>query len=106
MVNPKSNSPGCIHEIFEAQARKTPDAVALSFQQNQISYHQLDEESNRLAHYLLSLNIKPETPVALYLERTPRMVVAILAVLKAGAAFVSWSMKAKRSGGYARSIGT
>jgi len=88
VVNPKSNSPGCIHEIFEAQARKTPDAVALTFQQNQVSYHELDEESNRLAHYLLSLNIKPETPVALYLERTPRMVVAILAVLKAGAAYV------------------
>jgi non-ribosomal peptide synthetase component F len=88
MVRPKSISPACIHEVFEAQARKTPDAIALTFQQNQVSYRQLDEESNRLAHYLLGLNIKPETPIALYLERTPRMVMAILAVLKVGAAYV------------------
>src|SRR5690242_1427167 len=88
LVRPKSNSACCIHELFEAQARRTPDAVAVSFQQEHLSYRQLDEQANQLAQVLISYGVGIETPVALYLERTPRLVVAILAVLKAGATYV------------------
>src|SRR5215469_13237862 len=88
VVQLKSKLPFCIHEVFEAQARKTPAAIALSFQQQAMTYSELDEQANQLAQFLVTQNIKAETPVALYLERTPRMVVAILAVLKAGATYV------------------
>ena len=88
VVERQAHSQGCIHEIFQKQAQKTPEAFALSFHGKRTTYRQLDEESNRLAHYLTGLGVRKETPVALYLERTPRMVVSILAVLKAGGAYV------------------
>src|SRR5215471_6314761 len=88
VIDRQAHSPGCIHEIFQKQAQKSPEAVALSFHGQETTYRQLDEESNRLAHYLTGLGIRKETPIALYLERTPRMVVSILAVLKAGGAYV------------------
>ncbi|HLH57415.1 MAG TPA: amino acid adenylation domain-containing protein, partial [Verrucomicrobiae bacterium] len=84
----KSGPVGCIHEQFEAQVRATPDAVAVKFNDQELTYRQLDEQSNQLAHYLIGCGVKPETRVALYLERTPRMIVAILGVLKAGGAYV------------------
>src|SRR3569832_1531847 len=78
----------CIHHKFEAQAKATPDSVAVSFGDQRLTYSELDHQANQLARYLQRLGVKAETPVALYLERSPRMVIAILAVLKAGGAYV------------------
>ncbi len=77
-----------IHQLFEAQVERTPDAVAVSFGYQEISYRELNDRANQLAHYLQSLGSGPETLVALYLDRSPEMVIAILAVLKAGAAYL------------------
>jgi amino acid adenylation domain-containing protein len=78
----------CIHELFEAQAVKTPDAMAVSDRTGSLSYRQLNARANYLAHHLVTLGIKPESLVGLAVERTVDMVVALLAVLKAGGAYV------------------
>ncbi|NMO13901.1 non-ribosomal peptide synthase/polyketide synthase [Pyxidicoccus fallax] len=78
----------CAHQLFEAQAARTPDAVALRFEGQSLTYAQLDSRANQLAWHLRSLGVRPEVPVALCLERSPEMVVAILAILKAGGAWV------------------
>jgi amino acid adenylation domain-containing protein len=77
-----------IHERFEAQARRVPDAVALVFQDEQLSYDQLNRRANRLAHYLRINGSGPEVLVGICLERSVDMVVAMLGVLKSGAAYV------------------
>ena len=86
VVKPKPEIPGCIHEMFEAQTRRTPDAIAVSFQQEHLTYAELNERANQLARHLKKLGVKPEARVALYLDRTQWMVISILAVLKAGGA--------------------
>jgi amino acid adenylation domain-containing protein len=78
----------CIHELFEAQAARTPDAVAVEFEGETLRYGALNERANRLAHHLAGLGVGPETRVGICLERGPEMVVSVLAVLKAGGAFV------------------
>ncbi|HVG43862.1 MAG TPA: condensation domain-containing protein, partial [Longimicrobium sp.] len=78
----------CIHELFEAQAARAPGAVAVRFEEESLTYAELNERANRLAHYLVRLGAGPEVRVGLCLERSPEMVVAILAVLKAGGAYV------------------
>ncbi len=78
----------CIHELFEAQALRSPDAIAALFEQSSLTYAELDVRANRLAHHLRSLGVGPETRVGLCLERSLELVVAILAVLKAGGAYV------------------
>jgi amino acid adenylation domain-containing protein len=78
----------CIHELFAEQARRSPDAVALIFAGRHISYDELNCRANQLAHHLLTLGVGPDVPVGVYLERTPEMVVAVLAVLKAGGAYL------------------
>jgi amino acid adenylation domain-containing protein len=78
----------CIHEMFEAQAAKSPEATAVVFEGASISYAELDGLANRLAHYLRSLGVKPDARVAICIERSFEMVVALLAVLKAGGAYV------------------
>ncbi|WP_164557810.1 amino acid adenylation domain-containing protein [Massilia atriviolacea] len=78
----------CIHQFIEAQAQATPHAVALEFGDSRLSYRELNERANRLAHYLRTRGAGPGQRVALCLERSLEMVVAILAVLKAGAAYV------------------
>jgi len=78
----------CLHHLFEHQAERSPQAVALSSDGLSISYADLNRRANQLAHYLQALGIGPEIPVALYLERSSEMVIAILAVLKAGGAYV------------------
>jgi amino acid adenylation domain-containing protein len=78
----------CIHELFEAQAARTPDAVAVRFEKESLTYRELNERANRLAHHLRGLGVGPEVRVGICLERSLEMVVGILAVLKAGGAYV------------------
>ena len=78
----------CAHQLFEAQVQKTPDSPALVFEGDTLSYRQLNEHANQLAHYLRRRGAGPESLVAIYAERSFEMVAAILAVLKAGAAYV------------------
>ncbi|WP_195842883.1 condensation domain-containing protein, partial [Xanthomonas oryzae] len=78
----------CIHHLFEAQARRTPEAIALCADNMQLSYAALDARANQLAHRLCTLGVATEHRVALYLPRGIEQVVALLAVLKAGAAYV------------------
>ncbi len=78
----------CIHELFEAHASATPDAVALVFEKQRVSYGELNTQANRLAHHLRALGVGAETLVAICLERSPDLLVAILGVLKAGGAYV------------------
>jgi amino acid adenylation domain-containing protein len=77
-----------LHRLFEAQAKRTPDAVALVFEEEQITYRELNERANQLAHHLKKQGIGTEALVGICLERSLEMVVAILGVLKAGGAYV------------------
>ena len=78
----------CIHDFFEEQSAKTPDAIALIYASERISYAELNQRSNRLAHYLRKRGVQAETLVGIFLTRTPELLVAILGVLKAGGAYV------------------
>ena len=78
----------CIHELFEAQVEKSPDAIAVVFEDQQVTYLELNSRANQLAHYLQKLGVGPEMLVGLCLERSIDMIVALLAILKAGGAYV------------------
>ncbi|MBW4637352.1 MAG: amino acid adenylation domain-containing protein [Gloeocapsa sp. UFS-A4-WI-NPMV-4B04] len=78
----------CIHELFEAQVNKTPEATALVYQDEQLTYKELNDRSNQLAHYLQKLGVVPEAKVGICVERSLLMVVGILGILKAGGAYV------------------
>ncbi|MBE7384654.1 MAG: amino acid adenylation domain-containing protein [Leptolyngbya sp. SIO1E4] len=78
----------CIHQLFEAQVEKTPDAVAIVFEKQQLTYRELNQQANQLAHYLRQRNVQPETLVGICLERAIAMMIAVLGVLKAGGAYV------------------
>ncbi|WP_232463571.1 non-ribosomal peptide synthetase [Tumebacillus avium] len=77
-----------IQELFEEQAAKTPDAVAVVFAEEQLTYAQLNVRANRLARRLQALGVKPETAVGVCLERSAELVVALLAIVKAGGLYV------------------
>ncbi|WP_224361064.1 non-ribosomal peptide synthetase [Hyalangium versicolor] len=77
-----------LHALFEAQAAATPEAIALRFEGERISYRTLRERAHRLARYLCHLGVGLETRVAVLLERSPEAVIAFLAILEAGGAFV------------------
>jgi natural product biosynthesis luciferase-like monooxygenase protein len=81
-------APGCVHHAIEAQARATPDAVALVFRDRELSYRELDARADRLAHRLVRLGVGPETRVAVCLERSLELPVTLLAIHKAGGAYV------------------
>ncbi|HEU4885442.1 MAG TPA: amino acid adenylation domain-containing protein, partial [Longimicrobium sp.] len=78
----------CIHELFEAQAARTPDAVAVRFEEESLTYAELNARANRLAHHLRGRGVGPEVRVGVLMERSLEMVVSLLAVLKAGGAYV------------------
>jgi amino acid adenylation domain-containing protein/FkbM family methyltransferase len=80
--------PVLLHELFERQARQRPEATALRYKDEQLSYDELERRANQLAHHLQRLGVGPEVLVGICLERTPQMVVALLAVLKAGGAYL------------------
>ena len=77
----------CIHTLFEAQVGKTPEAVALLFQHRRLTYWELNDRANQLAHYLQKLGVGPEVLVGICLERSIEMIVALLAILKSGGAY-------------------
>ncbi|HZA22857.1 MAG TPA: AMP-binding protein, partial [Dehalococcoidia bacterium] len=78
----------CIHALFEAQAQKTPEAVAVVYEDQALSYGALNARANQLAHHLQGLGVGPEVLVGLCLERSVELVVGLLGVLKAGGAYV------------------
>ena len=78
----------CVHHLFEEQAERTPNAVAVVFEGLELTYQQLNIQANQLAHYLQSLGVKSEVLVGIYLERSLLVIVGLLAVLKAGGAYV------------------
>jgi amino acid adenylation domain-containing protein len=78
----------CIHELFEAQVKRTPEATAVVFGSERVSYDELNRLANRLAHYLRKNGVRPEERVGICAERGVGMVVGLLAVLKAGGAYV------------------
>ncbi|HET7465003.1 MAG TPA: condensation domain-containing protein, partial [Longimicrobium sp.] len=78
----------CIHELFEAQAARTPGAVAVVFEGAARTYDELNRSANRLAHHLRGLGVGPDARVAVCVERGPEMIVGLLAILKAGGAYL------------------
>lgn len=77
-----------IHQLFEEQAEKTPDAVAVVFSDRQWSYAELNADANRLAHHLRGLGVGPDVLVGVCLERSPAMIIGLLGILKAGGAYL------------------
>ena len=78
----------CVHDLFEAWAKRSPDAAAVAFEGAALSYGELSRRANRLAHHLRALGVGPDVLVGICVERSMEMVVALFAVLKAGGAFV------------------
>ena len=78
----------CVHELFEEQVEIAPEAAALVFEEQELSYGELNSRANQLAHYLRKLGVKPDTRVAICVERGVEMIVGLLGILKAGGAYV------------------
>ncbi|MBW4632891.1 MAG: amino acid adenylation domain-containing protein [Iphinoe sp. HA4291-MV1] len=78
----------CIHQLFEQQVERTPDAVAVVFENQQLTYQQLNARANQLAHYLQTLGVGPEILIGICVERSLEMIVGLLGILKAGGAYV------------------
>ncbi|MEM9274434.1 MAG: amino acid adenylation domain-containing protein, partial [Cyanobacteria bacterium P01_F01_bin.143] len=78
----------CIHQLFEAQVEKTTDAVAVAFENEELSYGELNTRVNQLAHYLRSLGVKPDVLVGICVERSLTMLIGLLAILKAGGSYI------------------
>ncbi|MDB9425330.1 amino acid adenylation domain-containing protein [Microcystis aeruginosa CS-564/01] len=78
----------CIHQLFEAQVERTPDAIAVVFEEQSLTYTELNHRANQLAHYLQKLGVKPEELVGICLKRSLDMIVGLLAILKVGGAYV------------------
>ena len=78
----------CIHQLFEAWVEQTPDAIALIFKGEQLTYRELNSKANQLANYLQTLGVKPETLVGICIEPSLEMIVGILGILKAAGAYV------------------
>ncbi|MCI0659314.1 MAG: amino acid adenylation domain-containing protein, partial [Acidobacteria bacterium] len=78
----------CLQELFEAQVERTPNAIAVTYEGERLSYRQLNTRANQLAHRLRSLGVGPESRVACSLDRSLDLVVAILGILKAGGAYL------------------
>ena len=78
----------CLHELFEEQVKKTPDNIAAEYEGEILTYKQLDEKSNQLAHFLIEKGVVPDTPVGIMIERSLNLVVSMLGILKAGGAYL------------------
>ena len=83
------SKPGqCIHQLFEAQVEQEPDAIAVEFEDEQLTYRELNIRANQLAHYLQQLGVAPEVLVGICVERSFEMIVGVLGILKAGGAYL------------------
>jgi len=78
----------CIHWLFEAQVQQRPDAIAVTFEDQALTYAELNRRANQLAHYLQKLGVGPEVLVGISTERSPEMIIGILGTLKAGGAYL------------------
>lgn len=78
----------CLHHLFEAQVERTPEAIAISLAGEHLTYQDLNERANQLAHHLRGLGVGPEVLVGIFMERSIEMVISIYAVIKAGGAYV------------------
>jgi len=78
----------CVHELFAVQAGRTPDAVAVVYEDHQLTYRELDERANQLAHYLRRRGVGPDVLVGICMERSVELVVGLLGILKAGGAYL------------------
>jgi amino acid adenylation domain-containing protein len=85
---PPETFDGCIHQLFEEQARRTPDAVAVTSREESLTYEELNGRANRVAHHLVGLGVGPESLVGLCMRRSADVLVGILGILKAGGAYV------------------
>ncbi len=86
----------CIHQLFEEQAERTPDAVAVVYEDQQLTYRELNARANQLAHYLKKLGVGPDVLVGICVERSLEMIVGLLGILKAGGAYVPLDPKYPR----------
>ena len=78
----------CLHQLFETQVKRTPEAMAVVYEGTALTYRQLNCRANQLGHYLETLGVEPETLVGLFMERSLEMVIGIYGILKAGGAYV------------------
>ena len=78
----------CIHHLFEEQAERTPDNIAVTFKNRQLTYAELNARANQLAHYLQNIEVKPEVLVGICVERSIELLIGILGILKAGGAYL------------------
>ncbi|MUG96208.1 amino acid adenylation domain-containing protein [Scytonema sp. UIC 10036] len=78
----------CIHDLFVAQVERTPDNIAVVFEGEQITYRELNQRANQLAHYLQKLGVKPEVRVGICVERSVDLAIGLLGILKAGGAYI------------------
>ena len=78
----------CIHQLFEAQVKRTPEKIAVVFESQQLTYKQLNQKANQLARYLQSLGVTNETRVGICLERSEKMLIGLLGIMKAGGTYI------------------
>ncbi|PLZ94164.1 non-ribosomal peptide synthetase [Fischerella muscicola CCMEE 5323] len=78
----------CVHHLFEEQVERTPDAIAVVFNKETFTYRELNHRANQIAHSLHQLGVQPDVVVGICMERSPEMVIGILAILKAGGAYL------------------
>ncbi|MEH1848660.1 MAG: amino acid adenylation domain-containing protein [Nostoc sp.] len=78
----------CLHQLFEDQVERTPNAIALIYENQQLTYSELNAKANQLAHYLQKQGVEPQTLVGICVERSPQMVIGLLAILKAGSTYI------------------
>ncbi len=78
----------CVHQLFELQVQRTPDALAVISEDQQLTYRELNKRANQVAHYLQSFGAGPDSPIGIMIERSVELVVGLLGILKAGGAYV------------------
>ncbi|WP_414579518.1 amino acid adenylation domain-containing protein [Anabaena sp. CCY 9402-a] len=77
-----------IHDLFKIQARQTPNSIAIAYKNQTLTYQELEHKSNQFANYIQQIGIKKETPIAIYLDSSPDVIITILAILKVGGAYL------------------
>src|SRR6185503_5784451 len=87
-LTPSDKEPQCLHRCFESQAQLWPDAIALSFENREFTYQELNERANQLGNYLQRIGVTAEVPVGICIERSAEMVIGLLGILKAGGAYL------------------